>query len=130
MGSSLALDQIFCACYFGFVRLFFATYFIVSKGSPFNFCLFCKKIDVQKAPFFGTMRFTGDFKKIPQLTGLKFAEQSKNLNWLILFLEIRIVNRTPRKVYILFWEFCSQFGFQEIRSTNSNSWTVLQILNQ
>ena len=66
MGSSLNLDQIFCACTFGFVRLFFR------KGSPkgplFNFFDILQQNGrskkFQRVPlfaFFGTMRLTGDF---------------------------------------------------------------------
>ena len=48
MGSSLALYQIFCACYFCFVRLFSANSFNDPKWSPFIFFLFCKRMDVKK----------------------------------------------------------------------------------
>ena len=36
VGSSLTLDQLFCACNFGFVRLF-ANFLMSQKGPPFNF---------------------------------------------------------------------------------------------
>ena len=42
VGSSLALDQIFCACYFGFVRLFFANLFWSPKGPPSVFLILQK----------------------------------------------------------------------------------------
>ena len=66
MGSSLALDQKFLCMLFRLCETFFAN---VSKGYPFNFFIFCNRIDVQKVPkgppftFFGTMRLTGDSKK-------------------------------------------------------------------
>ena len=51
VGSSLTLDQFFCARNFGFVRLFFANFFNVSKGSSLQFfLLFCNRMDVQKIP--------------------------------------------------------------------------------
>ena len=51
VGSSLALDQNFSLHIS--VRLsatFFAKFFIVPKGSPFIFFLFCKRMDVPKIP--------------------------------------------------------------------------------
>ena len=45
VGSSLALDQIFCACFFGFVRLFFAIFLNVFIGSSLQFFLiFCQDL--------------------------------------------------------------------------------------
>ena len=71
VGSSLTLNQFFCACNFGFVRLFFASFFNVSKGYPFKFFdnfatewTFKKSQRVPPFSFFGTLRLTGDFKKI------------------------------------------------------------------
>ena len=40
----------FLCRFFGFVRLFFAKFLNVSKGSPLIFFLFCKTMDVQKLP--------------------------------------------------------------------------------
>ena len=42
--------KLFCACNFGFVRLFFAHIFNASEGSLFNFFYFAEKMDVQKLP--------------------------------------------------------------------------------
>ena len=42
--------KFFVLVFSGFVRLFFANFLNVSKGSPFNFFLFCKTMDVQKLP--------------------------------------------------------------------------------
>ena len=48
VGSSLTLDQIFCACNFGFVRLFSQIFLMSPKGPPFIFLIFCNRMDVQK----------------------------------------------------------------------------------
>ena len=37
VGSNLTLYQFFCACNFGFVRLFFAIFLLSTKGPHFNF---------------------------------------------------------------------------------------------
>ena len=72
VGSSLALDQKLFVHVILALRFFFANFFNDPKGSPFNFFLFSKRMDVQKivkAPlftFFGTMRLTGDFKKVSE----------------------------------------------------------------
>ena len=50
VGSSLTLDHFFCACNFGFVRLFFANLFNVSKGSPLQFFDIVQQNGVQKIP--------------------------------------------------------------------------------
>ena len=101
-----ALTNFFCAGYFGFVRLF-RKFFYVSKGSPFNFFLFCKKKDVQKLSngtpftFFGTARLTGDQKKFRQkfrkisdfffqfLPNAGTVEENRHFEVLLLFLSFR-----------------------------------------
>ena len=51
VGSSPVHDQkFFVQVFFGLVRLFFANFLNVFKGSPFIFFLFCKRMYVQKLP--------------------------------------------------------------------------------
>ena len=66
MGSSPALDQIFCVDFFGFVRLFFAIFLMSPKGPPFIFSLFCKKMDVEKQPKgpFHIFRYNATYQKL------------------------------------------------------------------
>ena len=68
LGSNLTLDQFFCACNFGFVRLFFRKFFKCLQRSSFNFFDILQQNGRSKNPkgppftFFGTMRHTGDDK--------------------------------------------------------------------
>ena len=67
MGSSLAIDQIFCTCYFGFVRLFFAIFLITPKG-PLSIFYILQQNGSSKIPegpplHFLTLRLNRDFKK-------------------------------------------------------------------
>ena len=86
VGSSLTLGQIFCACNFGFVSLFFANFLMSPKGPPFNFfdSLQQNGRSIQKIPkgppftFFGTMRLTGDFKKILKKNSVIFFSLSRH----------------------------------------------------
>ena len=44
------MTKFFAQVFFGLVRLFFANFLNVSKGSPFFFSYFAKKMFVQKLP--------------------------------------------------------------------------------
>ena len=67
---SRPLPKIFCAYYFGFVRLFCNFFKCLQRIPPFIFFSILPKNGCSKNPrgpppftFFGTMRLTGDFKK-------------------------------------------------------------------
>ena len=50
VGSSLAVDEKFFACYFGFMGLFPHIFEMSPKGPPFIFFLFCNRMDARKIP--------------------------------------------------------------------------------
>ena len=75
MGSSPALDQIFCVDFFRLCETFFRNFFNVFEGSTLHFFPYFAKEwmlkNSQRAPFtfFGTMRLTRNFKKIQKIFG-------------------------------------------------------------
>ena len=66
------MQLFFVYIFFGFVRLFLATFLMSPKGPPFIFSYFAKEWmlkNSQRAPFtfFGTMRLTRNFKKFKKI---------------------------------------------------------------
>ena len=49
LDSNLTLDQFFCACNLGFVRLFSQIFLMSPKGPPFIFLTICNRMNVQKS---------------------------------------------------------------------------------
>ena len=78
VGSSPALNQNFLiAGYFGLVRLIFANSFKGLQRAPFNFFLFCKRIDVQKLPkppFFYIFRHYATYRRPKQVRKKNFPK--------------------------------------------------------
>ena len=119
MGSSPAMTKIFCANFFRLCETFFAN---ISKGSTLHFfCLFCKRMDVEKLP-------KGPILHVSALCDLRETKKiwkkiQKNRNFFSIFPQTGTVEENTWHFEVLLLFLSLRYGADLGRSRLVNIWS-------